>query len=82
MPHGLQEKNYIPLPYKMKFLADMGIPNSTVHFLQQFGHDTVHIRGVGMKCALDVEIVAKARNEERIVLTCARFRGYSGRLWR
>ena len=63
MLQDLPEKNYIPLPCKMKFLADMGISNSTVHFLQQSGHDAVHIREAGMKCALDVEIVAKAKNE-------------------
>ncbi|MBF0554432.1 MAG: DUF5615 family PIN-like protein [Nitrospirae bacterium] len=54
----------------MKFLADMGISKSAVKFLQQLGHDTVHVREAGMKCALDVEIVTKARNEDRIVLTC------------
>jgi len=54
----------------MKFLADMGISNSAVKSLQQLGHDTVHLREAGMKRALDVDIVVKAKNEDRIVLTC------------
>lgn len=54
----------------MNFLADMGISNSVVNFLRQSGHEIVHVREVGMKRALDVEIVTKAKNENRIVLTC------------
>ena len=54
----------------MKFLADMGISNSTVKFLEQTGHDAIHIRDAGMKCSLATEIIAKAKKEDRIVLTC------------
>lgn len=54
----------------MKFLADMGISQSTVMWLRGNGHDAIHIRDAAMKSAPDLEIVAKAKKEERIVLTC------------
>ncbi|MDP2278394.1 MAG: DUF5615 family PIN-like protein [Nitrospirota bacterium] len=54
----------------MKFLADMGISISTVNLLVQLGYSAVHVKEIGMKQALDTEIIAKAKNEDRIILTC------------
>ena len=54
----------------MKFLADMGIAISTVNLLVQLGYSAVHVKEIGMKQALDTEIIAKAKNEDRIILTC------------
>lgn len=54
----------------MKLLADMGISQSTVEWLRKQGCDTIHVRDEAMHRAPDVEITAKARKEERIVLTC------------
>ncbi len=54
----------------MKFLADMGISISTVNLLVQLGYSAVHVKEIGMKHALDTEIIAKAKNEDRIILTC------------
>ncbi len=54
----------------MKFLADMGISQTTVEWLNKQGFDAVHVRDKGMHKSSDTEIVKKAIEEERIVLTC------------
>ncbi|HCG98669.1 MAG: hypothetical protein A2074_07230 [Candidatus Aquicultor primus] len=54
----------------MKFLADMGISQSTVNRLRERGSDAVHLREQGLKRISDNEIVTKARKENRIILTC------------
>jgi predicted nuclease of predicted toxin-antitoxin system len=53
----------------MKFLADAGISPKTVAFLNGAGHDAVHVRKIGLQRATDAEIVRRARQEGRIVLT-------------
>lgn len=53
----------------MKFLADAGISPKTVAFLNAAGHDAVHVRQIGLQRATDAEIVQRARQEGRIVLT-------------
>jgi predicted nuclease of predicted toxin-antitoxin system len=53
----------------MKFLADMGISQSTVQALRNVGHDAVHLREQGLQRLIDVAILDKARQEKRIVLT-------------
>ena len=53
----------------MKFLADMGLARSTVAFLHAQGHDAVHLRDQGLQRLEDDEIIEKARNEGRVVLT-------------
>ncbi len=53
----------------MKFLADMAISISTVGWLRRQGHDTVHVRDIGMSQASDAELLARAYMEGRIVLT-------------
>jgi len=40
-----------------------------VDWLREHGHDAVHVRELGMSQALDVNILARARTENRIVLT-------------
>ncbi len=47
----------------MKFLADMGISQSTVHWLRQLGYNAVHLREQGLQRLPDAEIVKKARTE-------------------
>lgn len=54
----------------MKFLADMGISQTTVHWLKEQGFEVVHIRDINMHRSLDSEILAKAKKDNRIVLTC------------
>ncbi len=53
----------------MKFLADMGISPRVVTALRKQGHDAVHLQEQGLGRLPDHEILAKARDEGRIVLT-------------
>jgi len=53
----------------MRFLADAGISPRTVEFLRQRGHDAVHVRELLLQRASDIELVARARAESRILLT-------------
>jgi predicted nuclease of predicted toxin-antitoxin system len=52
----------------VKFLADMGISLKTVAFLHALGHDAVHLADQGLERLPDRDIVAKARQEGRILL--------------
>ena len=53
----------------MRFLADMGISPTTVAFLEDLGHDAVHLREQRLERLPDPEILKKARDEDRILLT-------------
>lgn len=53
----------------MKFLADMGISPACVDELVELGHDALHLHRLGLHQLADDEILAKARQEGRIVLT-------------
>ena len=54
----------------MKLLADMGISMSTVRALRDRGEDVVHLREEGLHRMPDDQIVHKAIEEERVILTC------------
>ncbi len=53
----------------MKFLADMGISPGTVAFLRDLGYEAIHLHEEGLDRLDDARILAKARQEERILLT-------------
>lgn len=53
----------------MRFLADMGISPKTMAFLQSLGHDAVHLHDQGLDRLEDPAILAKAQEEDRILLT-------------
>ncbi len=53
----------------MKFLADMGISPTVVQRLREQGHDAVHLYEQGLMRLPDAEILNKAREEERVLLT-------------
>lgn len=53
----------------MRFLADMGVSISTVATLLEAGHDSIHLRHEGLQKMKDPDIMAKARSENRVVLT-------------
>ena len=53
----------------MRFLCDMGVSTSTVRTLQESGHDVVHLREEGLHKLPDEDILEKARQEKRIILT-------------
>lgn len=54
----------------MKFLADMGISQSTTVFLKEQGFDAVHLRDQNLQRLPDPEIIQKGYAEGRIILTC------------
>ena len=47
----------------------MGVSMGTVRALRDLGYDAVHLRDEGFHCLPDLEILAKAVAEERVVLT-------------
>ena len=53
----------------MKFLADMGISPRTVAWLHSLGHDAIHLRDQGLERWPDSDILRKALEESRILLT-------------
>ncbi len=53
----------------MRFLADMGVSLFTVAWLREAGHDAMHLREEGLQRLPDAEILLKARQENRIILT-------------
>jgi predicted nuclease of predicted toxin-antitoxin system len=53
----------------MRFLADMGISPVTVSFLGGLGHDATHLHDEGLDELEDPDIFAKARAENRVLLT-------------
>lgn len=53
----------------MRFLADMGVSLTTVEALRAASHDAVHLRDEELIRLPDLDIVAKALAESRIVLT-------------
>ena len=54
----------------MKFLADMGISQSSINWLREKGLDAIHLREERLHKISDIEIIEKARRENRIILTC------------
>ncbi len=53
----------------MRFLADMCISRRTVIWLRQQGHDAVHLSEERLQRAPDEAVLAKARQENRVLLT-------------
>jgi predicted nuclease of predicted toxin-antitoxin system len=54
----------------VKFLADMGISMTVVQALREQGYDAIHLLEEGLERLPDPAILAKAMQEQRIVLTC------------
>ncbi|MGH9809449.1 MAG: DUF5615 family PIN-like protein [Terriglobia bacterium] len=53
----------------MKFLIDMPLTPALVPWLRALGHDAVHASTVGLDRAPDAEIIARATNEGRTIVT-------------
>lgn len=53
----------------MRFLADMGVSMSTVLALRGQGHEALHLRELKLNRLPDPEILEKAREERRTVIT-------------
>ncbi len=53
----------------MKFLGDMGISPRTIELLRGQGYDAIHLVEESLERMTDPNILEKARQEERILLT-------------
>jgi predicted nuclease of predicted toxin-antitoxin system len=53
----------------MKFLADMGVSMTTVQKIRESGYEVIHLREEGLHKLPDADILEKAKQESRIVLT-------------
>jgi predicted nuclease of predicted toxin-antitoxin system len=53
----------------MRFLADMGVSQRVVTWLQEQGHDATHLRDEGLQRLENGDIFTKALRESRIILT-------------
>src|ERR1700677_4384814 len=53
----------------MKFLLDQGVPRTAAALMRQVGFDAVHTAEIGMAESLDEDILGRASEEERVVVT-------------
>ena len=53
----------------MRFLTDVGASRTTAEELRRHGHDVLHLREVGLHRLPDDQILIRAREEGRIVIT-------------
>jgi len=53
----------------MRLLADQDIYKVTVDQLQEWGHDVLTVKGLGMQNASDEDLLKKARIENRLLIT-------------
>ena len=53
----------------MKFLIVNALPPRVAELLASMGHDAVHVRSYGMHASSDVEILQRAREEDRIIVS-------------
>lgn len=53
----------------MKLLADLHISPRTVAFLRTLGHDVLRVLEIMPETSTDEQIVSRAKNEGRVVLT-------------
>jgi predicted nuclease of predicted toxin-antitoxin system len=53
----------------MKLLLDQGLPRSATILLRELKIDAVHVGDLGLSAAEDIEIIQKAREQRRIIVT-------------
>ena len=53
----------------MRFLVDMALSPALADWLVTQGHDAVHASALGLARAPDPEIIERARDEDRIIVT-------------
>lgn len=53
----------------MKLLLDQGLPRSAAALLRRQGIDAIHVGEIDMATATDAEILARGRQEQRVVVT-------------
>lgn len=52
-----------------RLLLDQGLPRSTPALLAQAGWDVAHVSDIGMSRADDIDILQRARTEQRVCVT-------------
>nr|WP_262918357.1 DUF5615 family PIN-like protein [Mucilaginibacter straminoryzae] len=50
-------------------MLDMGISTKTITWLRHKGYDAIHLSDVGLHTLTDIEILRKAVEEDRIIIT-------------
>jgi len=53
----------------LRFLIDNALPPRLALLLSRAGHDSTHVRDYGMQAAEDINVIEKARQERRIVVS-------------
>lgn len=53
----------------MRFLIDEDLPRSTANLIQEFSHEGIDIRDVGLRGAPDAAIAQYAKNQELCLVT-------------
>jgi predicted nuclease of predicted toxin-antitoxin system len=53
----------------VKFLVDMALSPTLARWLQDQGHDALHAAAIGLARSPDAEIMARAKSEDRIIIT-------------
>ena len=53
----------------MKLLLDQGLTQSAATLLKEAGIDTIHVAEIGLSAADDINILQKARDDGRVVVT-------------
>lgn len=53
----------------VKFLIDNNLSPQVAVFLNEAGHDAVHVRDRGMRAAPDEEVLAYARDDGRVLVS-------------
>jgi predicted nuclease of predicted toxin-antitoxin system len=53
----------------MRFLANAGVSPKTVDFLNQLGHEAVHVRTLGLERAADRVLIDRALADSSVVVT-------------
>lgn len=53
----------------MKLLLDQGLPRSAAKLLRNAGINTIHVGEISMSAAKDAEIIQRAKEDERVVVT-------------
>jgi predicted nuclease of predicted toxin-antitoxin system len=53
----------------VRFLVDEMYSERVAELLRERGHDAVHVRGIGLRGAADAEVLARAADEQRTLIT-------------
>jgi len=53
----------------MRWLLDQGLPRSAANYLNDSGHEAIHVGDIGMASASDSSILELAAKERRIIVT-------------